>query len=232
MPALTDFYKQVRGGGTSYLNPNGQKYLITHPFRYLISGASGGGKSNALLNLIDKLNCFERFYLFVKLLGNDPLYDQVLVPKLQEVEEKHGTPILMEYSCDLDDLPEVTSGDIDADYQNLVVFDDMLDEENRSLKKISAYFTKMRKKNCSLVFIGQDFFQTPKAIRRNCNGFIFTKNASEKDIRQIHQDLAKELDFGTFKKMFVEATSDGIFIIDPMNPHAKYRKNFTQIWEA
>ena len=212
MSALTNYYSQIQGGGVLYNNPNYVKYHIKHPFRCLISGASGGGKTNALLNLIDRLNCFERFYLFVKLTCDDPLYDEVLVPKLQAVEEKHGTQILMEYSCDVDDLPDVGAapedGGIDSDYQNLVVFDDMLDEDNKSLKKISAYFTKMRKKNCSLVFIGQDYFQTPKTVRRNCNLFIFTNTTSEKDLSQIHQDLAKELDFETFKKMFREATTN------------------------
>ena len=89
MSALTNFYQQVNGGGVSYNNPNGSTYLINHTFRCLVSGCSGGGKSNALLNLIDKLNCFDRFYLFVKLMGNDPLYDEVLVPKLQAAEDKH-----------------------------------------------------------------------------------------------------------------------------------------------
>ena len=234
-PELTNFYKRIQGTGVSYNNPNSDKYLITHTFRCLISGASGGGKTNALLNLIDKLNCFERFYLFVKLMGNDPLYDEVLVPRLQIVEEKYNTPVLLEYSCDLDDLPDVSDnpeeGGIDSNYQNLVVFDDMLDESNKTLKKISAYFTKMRKKNCSLIFIGQDYFQTPKAIRRNCNIFIFTGITSEKDLRQIHQDLARELDFEEFRKMFREATTNhSILIIDPSESKAKYRKNFVQVW--
>ena len=107
----------------------------------------------------------------------------------------------------------------------------MLDEDARSLNKISAYFTKMRKKNCSLVFIGQDYFQTPRAIRRNCNLFIMTTSVSENDLRQIHQDLAKELTFEVFRKMFHEATANhSVLIIDPMHPEAKYRKNFTEVW--
>lgn len=232
MSALENFYEHISGGGVSYNNPNAARYLISHPFRCLITGASGGGKTNAMLNMIDKLNCFERFYFFVKLMGDDPLYDQILIPKLKQAEEKHDIPILMEYSCDLDDLPDVTavSEGVDSNYQNLIVFDDMLDEDNRSLKKVSAYFTKMRKKNCSLAYIGQDYFGTPKKIRRNCNLFIFTHITSEKDLRQIHQDLARELDFATFKNMFREATAGhSILIIDISHPEAKYRKNFTEI---
>ena len=197
-------------GVSSYYNPNGETYLIKHPFRAVICGVSGSGKTNALLNLISKLNCWDRYYLYVKLMGDDPLYDEVLVPKLQAVERRHDTDILMVYSATLDDLPDIetpaTEGGINSDYQNFIVFDDMLDEDARSLNKISAYFTKMRKKNCSLVFIGQDYFQTPRAIRRNCNLFIMTMSVSENDLRQIHQDLARELTFEVFRKMFHEAT--------------------------
>ena len=102
-----------------------------------------------------------------------------------------------------------------------------------SLKKIAAYFTKMRKKNCSLVFISQDYFQTPKAIRRNCNLFILTNTTSEKDLQMIHQDLARDMDFAAFKTMFREATTNNsILVIDPMHPDAKYRKNFSQTWSS
>ena len=227
MSGMINFYEQVGDGSDQHYNPNYDKYLIKHPFRCLISGASGGGKTNAVLNLIDKLNCFERFYLFVKMMGSDPLYDEVLVPKLRAVEARRDIQILMEYSCDLDSLPNITSEEINISYQNLFVFDDMLDEDPKSLKKISAYFTKMRKRNCSLVFIGQDYFQTPKPIRRNCNLFILTRSTSEKDLQQIHQDLAKELDFTDFKNLFREATAgQSVLVIDPMHPENKYRTNF------
>ena len=104
---MINFYDQVGRGISDHYNPNGDKYLIKHPFRALISGVSGSGKTNALLNLISKLNCWDRYYLYVKLMGDDPLYDEVLVPKLQAVGKKHTTDILMEYSATLDDLPAV-----------------------------------------------------------------------------------------------------------------------------
>ena len=127
-------------------------------------------------------------------------------------------------------MPDETG--IDGSYQILVVFDDMLDENNKSLEKVSAYFTKMRKKNCSLIFIGQDYFQTPKLIRRNCSIFIFTATKSENDRREIHKDLASELSFEVFKKMFHEAIRDhSILIIDPSHPSSsKYRKDFTRVY--
>ena len=40
-------------------------------------------------------------------MGNDPLYDEVLIPKLQAVEDKFGCQLLMAYTNTLDDLPDM-----------------------------------------------------------------------------------------------------------------------------
>ena len=229
---MINFYEQVTSTGNDHHNPMGDKYQIFHPFRAIISGQSGSKKTNVLLNLINNLNCFDRYYIFAKLMGNDPLYDEVLIPKLQAVEDKFGCQLLMAYTNTLDDLPDME--DIDSSYQNIFIFDDMLDESPKDLKKVSAYFTKMRKKNCSLVFVTQDFFQTPKLIRRNCNVYLFTSSVSERDLQNVYQELAKSdfASFTDFKMMFLEATAGGsVLVIDPCHPKMKYRKNFTEVWE-
>ena len=207
---MENCYETVGNGNGDHHNPNGKKYSINHPFRAIISGPSGTGKTNALLNLINKLNCHENFYLFVKLIGDDPLYDEVLVKRIRETESKCNADILMKYSDCLEDLPNVISDEIDSSFQNIFVFDDMLDEDAKNLKKIKSYFTKMRKRNCSMVFITQDYFSCPKVIRRNCNINIFTKNKSEKDLQNIYQEHAKNdfPNFDEFKKMFKEATEN------------------------
>lgn len=229
---MINFYDEIKTGVSEYYNPNGEKFSIVHPFRCLISGRSGGGKTNILLNLINNLNCFDRYYIFARLMDSDPLYDKVLVPKLRAAEEKFDVPILMEYSSLLDQLPEMEG--VDSSYQNIFVFDDLLDDSPKDLRKVSAYFTKMRKKNCSLVFLTQDFFQTPKLIRRNCNVYLFTSSTSSLDLQNIYKELAKS-DFSTFdefKQMFDEATEkNSVLVIDMSNPKTKYRKNFTMVWE-
>ena len=94
---MINFYDQIpTDNQVTYFNPNEEKYNISHCFRCLINGSSGSRKTNALLNLINNLNCFERYYLFVKLAGDDPLYDHILIPKLEAVQAKMKVPILME----------------------------------------------------------------------------------------------------------------------------------------
>ena len=41
-------------------------YITDHPYRILIIGASGSGKTNALLNLINKQPDIDKIYLYAK----------------------------------------------------------------------------------------------------------------------------------------------------------------------
>ena len=59
-------------------NPN-WPYIPDHPYRILIVGDSGSGKTNALLNLINNKPDFDKVYLYAK----DPYEDkyQFLIKK-------------------------------------------------------------------------------------------------------------------------------------------------------
>ena len=48
-------------------------YIPDHPYRILIIGGSGSGKTNALLNLINEQNDIDKFYLYARDL-NEPKY--------------------------------------------------------------------------------------------------------------------------------------------------------------
>ena len=65
-------------------------YIPDHPYRTLITGGSGSGKTNALLNLIKKQdsgNLIDKIYLYAKDL-NEPKY-QFLIQKREDVGIKH-----------------------------------------------------------------------------------------------------------------------------------------------
>ena len=69
----------------------------------------------------------------------------------------------------------------------------MIHKEKKDLSRIESYFTKARKRNCSLIFISQDYYSTPIKIRRNCTHIIFTKINSDIDLQNIYRDLTKQV---------------------------------------
>ena len=80
----------------SITNENNKKhnekwpYIPDHPYRILIIGGSGSGKTNALLNLIKEQvyrDVIDKIYLYARDL-NKPKY-QFLIKKCEDVGIKH-----------------------------------------------------------------------------------------------------------------------------------------------
>ena len=81
-------------------------YIPDHPYRTLIIGGSGSGKTNALLNLINEQNVIDKIYLYVKDLS-EPKYEH-LIKKRENAGIKHvnNSKAFIEYSNAMDDVYE------------------------------------------------------------------------------------------------------------------------------
>ena len=77
----------------SFTNENNKEhnekwpYIPDHPYKILIIGGSGSGKTNALLNLINEQYNIDRIYLYAKDLS-EPKYEY-LIKKRENVGIKH-----------------------------------------------------------------------------------------------------------------------------------------------
>ena len=103
----------------NYVNENKTKhnknwpYILDHPYRILIIGGSGSGKTNLLLNLI----------------GNQPDVDIHLINKRENVSMDHfnDPKTFIEYSKDMhDDYKNIDEYNPDKENMILIVFDDMI----------------------------------------------------------------------------------------------------------
>ena len=79
-------------------------HIPDHPYRILIIWSSGSGKTNALLNLINKQPDVDKKYLYSK----DP-YEakyQFLIDKRESAGQKHfnDLKVFIEYSNDMEDV--------------------------------------------------------------------------------------------------------------------------------
>ena len=52
-------------------------YIPDHPYRIIIIGGSGSGKTNALINLINEQNDIDKIYLYAKDLS-EPKYEYLI----------------------------------------------------------------------------------------------------------------------------------------------------------
>jgi hypothetical protein len=197
------------------------------PFRLLICGESGCGKTNLLMNLIYNYLYYNKIYIYAKDLTESKY--QMLQDFFEEVNEtmkdKTGEDFQVStFSSSKDEIVNVD--DLDKEYQNLIIFDDFVTEADQHL--IIDLFIRSRKKNCSLIYLTQSYFSTPKDIRLQCNYFIFYNISSERELSEIQRDHCLDVDKESFKKYFNKATSESynFFLIDKKSKDLRFRKNF------
>ena len=154
-----------------YTNENKRKnnlnwpYIPDHPYRILIIGGPGSGKTNALLNFINNQPDIGKIYLYAK----DPYEDkyQLLINKRESTELKHfnDSKAFIEYSNDMYDVyKSIDHYNPDKENKILIVFDDMITDmiNNKKLNSVvTELFIRDIKLNISLVFITQSYFKVP-----------------------------------------------------------------------
>ena len=136
-------------------------YIPDHPYRILIIGGSGSGKTNAWLNLISQQDDIDKMYLYAKDLS-EPKYE-FLIKKREDVGIKYCNDpnAFIECSNRMDDIYQnINDYNPSRKRKILIVFDDMIADimTNKKFQAIiKELFIRCRKLNISLVFITQSF---------------------------------------------------------------------------
>ena len=142
-------------------------YILNHPYRILIVGGSGSGKTNALLNLINNQPNIDQRPI------KDPyeLKYQYLINKREKVGSKHfnDPKAFIELSNDLQDVyTPIEHYNPNKKRKILIVFDDMIADliNNKTFNSVlTEFFIRVRKLNISIVFITKSYFKVRKNVR-------------------------------------------------------------------
>ena len=102
-------------------------YIPDHPYRIVIIGGSGSGKTNTLLHLMKEQDDIDKTYFYAKYLS-EPKYE-FLIKKRENAGIKHlnNLKAFTEYSNTMDNVYE-NIDDYNPSRKNkiLIVFDDMI----------------------------------------------------------------------------------------------------------
>ena len=170
---------------TMLMKTNNWPYIPDHPYRILITGGSGSGKTKTLINLINKQNYIDKIYLYARDLS-EPKYEY-LIKKREDAGIKHlnNPNAFIECSNTMDDVYEnIHDYNSSRKRKILIVFDDMIADimtNKRFQAIIKELFIRCRKLNISLVFITQSYFSVPKDVRLNSTHYLIIKINNRKE---------------------------------------------------
>ena len=209
-------------------------YIPDHPYRILIIGGSGSGKTNALLNLINNQPDIDKIYLYAK-----DLYEtkyQYLINKREKVGLDHfdDPEAFMEYSNDMQDVyKNIEDYNPIINRKVLIVFDDMVADminNNKLNPVVTELFIRGRKLNISIAFITQSYFKVPKDVRLNSTNFFNMKIPNKRELQQIALNHSSDIDFKDFMKIYKKCTAKPYsFLVNdttlPSDDPLRFRKN-------
>ena len=134
-------------------------YIPDHPYRILIIGGSGSGKTNTLLHLINETIDIDKMYLYAKDLSESKY--EYLIKNCENAGIKYlnYSKAFIEYSNTMDDVYEdINNYNLNRIRKILIVFDHMIADiiTNRKFQAIlKELFIRCRKINIFLEFITQ-----------------------------------------------------------------------------
>ena len=181
-------------------------YIPDHPYRILIIGGSGSGKTNALLNLIKEQDDIDKIYLYAKDLS-EPKYE-FLIKKCEDAGTKHfnDSNAFIECSDTMDDVYEnIDDYNPNRKRKILILFDDMIADimTNKKFQSmIKELFIRYRKLNISLVFITQSYFSVPKDVRLNSTHYLIMKINNKRELQNIAINHSADIDYKDLQRMY------------------------------
>jgi len=225
---VTNFYKNkdVKKHVKKYINPYFDKHHIKVPFRMIVIGASGAGKTLNALEILKRMkDTFDMVILICKC-EDEPLYQflknklkaQIIIFEINSKDSRIPTPNEIEKLCGKKD-------------QILVIYDDLVTEKKQ--ESIEQMYIRGRKLcgGISMMYLSQSFYKIPKIIRINSNYVLLKKLANNRDLKMILREYELGMDDKMLFNKYEKATAqqlDFLMIrldLQPDDPY-KFTRNF------
>ena len=189
-------------------------FIPKDTFRMLICGNSGSGKTNLLFHMLIKpLLHYDEIYLYAKNLEQEKY--QNLINKMNELSRGLDYDIMSVSNDEIIPIKDVGY----EDSQKLIIFDDYVCENNQ--RETVDYFIQGRHKNCSVIYLSQSFYKTPRDIRLNCSHYCIYEFPSSRERNMISSEL------GVDKEQFKKATKKPFSFLYVDKPRKRVKRNFT-----
>ena len=186
-------------------------FCLTHPKNVLIVGTTNSGKTNILMNLIAQNSIYEKIYI----------YTNNLDEKYKWLKNKFKDDVFIY-------INEINFDEINKEYVYLVIFDDLVFTN----RKISEFYCRSRKLNCSCIFIAHRYFKNvDRTLKNNIEYLIFTQ-LDKRELNMLYQDINLDISLKEFQDINTNLKKYEFILIDKYNEYKfmRIRKNLNQIY--
>jgi len=179
------------------------------PFRLLLCGFSGSGKSNLILNMITKFyrlpegstsaighstevpHYFDHIYYFSPSALND-MSIRSLVVRNPDLVQKNKLSIYE--TLDMELMSQLINGNDGS--KKLIVIDDFAGNALLRNRLFINLIFRSRHNNNSIIFATQAYRSLEKALRNNCSDIILFTIANEHEARLLQEELGNNKHYG------------------------------------
>ena len=150
-----------------------------------------------MMNIILKQVVWDKIYIYVKDSSEDKY--QFLLAFLESLQKQYeavngsSDEKIYEFSDDASSV--VDANDIDAEKQNLIIFDDFVVDKNQ--EKVEHLFICGRKRNASIIYQTQNLFAVPQNIRKNSN-YVLLFSTNKRERKEYAKTYASDIDSKEF----------------------------------
>jgi hypothetical protein len=207
-------------------NPDYDNHQLDLPFRAILIGASGSGKTSLVFEFLSRApNTFSKVIIICRS-AHEPLYihlRETCDPEVLDIYEfqKDGIPGPDEYKSQHGNA--------------LVVFDDLVSLNSKQLEPVVDWFIRGRKIGefgCSLMFLTQSYYRVPKAVRLQANIIMIKKLSSNRDLNLILNDTSLGMTKEQLARLYKFATAEKwsflLINLDKDEQSGKFKKNFVE----
>lgn len=207
---MINFYSTIKQ--TKKANPHYDEHKLKPIFRGLICTASGGGKTNLLMNLLYLMSdTYWKIIIITK--EEEPLYTML--------KDRLGDDVQIFYEGKIPELPHLTPKEA-----GIVIFDDMVLDQS---KQIGEIFIRCRKQEYAAIFISQSYFGCNKLTRQQCNYIWLGRGLLERDLKLILSEYGIRIEKKKLLYLYDRITSEKMHFMMIDLEDRTIRRDITEI---
>lgn len=215
-----------------------QEVMPKFPFSMMISGRSGSGKTNCLMNIMTRKDLYGAYFhtilVFSPTAGTtDDTYAALKIPEENFIKEFTGEMLENIIEARKTEIKENGIEKVAKKSRVCLILDDIIAERSFLESPMALkLFALLRHYLCSIIVLVQSYTKLPRALRLNCNAVVIfpcLQSETEVLIKEVTPSGITKRDFERVLEHCTKGRYDFLYINNHAEPGRRIRKNLSEV---